>query len=185
MLNYAKVESVQEVFTREFYRVLINEKKKNNYKQIALLCIGTDKMTGDCFGPLVGTKLMQLLEDYNIYNVNIYGSLEKNINYTNILEVLKKVKDENKNSCIVVIDAALSSKENIGKIIITNKNVSLGEGLKKDKVEIGNIGVKAVVGKDCKMPKYNFKILQNISLNVVMTLADVVANGIFESIKNM
>ena len=88
MLNYAKVESVQEVFTREFYRVLINEKKKNNYKQIALLCIGTDKMTGDCFGPLVGTKLMQLLEDYNIYNVNIYGSLEKNINYTNILDSL-------------------------------------------------------------------------------------------------
>ena len=185
MLNYAKVENVQEEFKREFYRILMNEKKKNNYKQIAILCIGTDKMTGDCFGPLVGTKLVKLLENCNIYNVNIYGSLEKNINYTNILEELKRVKNENKNACIVVIDAALSTKENIGKIIIANKNVSLGEGLKKEKVEIGNIGIKAVVGKDCKMPKYNFKILQNISLNVVMSLADIVSNGIFETIKNM
>lgn len=185
MLNYAKTESVQDEFEKAFYKILIDEKKKTNYNQIAILCIGTDKMTGDSFGPLVGTMLIKMLEDYNIYNVNIYGNLERNLNYINIEDELIRVKNENKNACIIVVDAALSQKENIGKIILTNKNVSLGQGLKKEKLEIGNIGIKAVVGKDYKIPKYNFKVLQNISLNVVMKLADIVANGIFETIKNI
>ena len=93
------------------------------------------------------------------------------------------MKKINKYSVIIVIDAALSNKENIGKIFITNTKTILGKSLDKNKIEVGDISIKAVVAKNHKMPNYNFKVLQNISLNVVMTLADIVAEGITKTIK--
>ena len=57
------------------------------------------------------------------------------------------------------------------------------KSLDKNKIEVGDISIKAVVAKNHKMPNYNFKVLQNISLNVVMTLADIVAEGITKTIK--
>lgn len=59
----------------------------------------------------------------------------------------------------------------------------LGKGLNKSKIEVGDISIKAVVGKNYKLPNYNFSHLQNISLNVVITLADIVSDAIAEVIK--
>ena len=42
------------------------------YEDLVLLCIGTDKITGDCLGPLVGSKLMQ-----QNFPHPLYGTLEK------------------------------------------------------------------------------------------------------------
>jgi len=41
-------------FVCEFY----NELNKNiKISNLVFLCIGTDRITGDCFGPIVGAKL--------------------------------------------------------------------------------------------------------------------------------
>ena len=88
-----------------------------------------------------------------------------------------------KKACIIVIDAALSKKENIGEIYISKKATMLGKGLHKNQVQIGDISIKAVVGKDYKIPKYNFQILQNVSLNFVMQLADNLVEEIMEYIQ--
>ena len=61
--------------------------------------------------------------------------------------------------------------------------MTLANGLYKPKIEVGDISVKAVVGKNYKLSKYNFLSLQNISLNEVMNLAKIVAEGIYEVIK--
>lgn len=184
MLNYENVEKVnlQDKFIKDFSCSLNEIKKK--YDEIIFLCVGTDRITGDCFGPIVGTKLINLLENYNYSNVNVYGSLENNLSYENINNIMKKI-DDTKKSCLIVIDAALSKKENIGKIFISNQKTILGKGLNKDKIQIGDISIKAVVAKDYKIPQYNFKVLQNISLNGVITLADIVARGIWKVIEKM
>ena len=59
----------------------------------------------------------------------------------------------------------------------------LGKGLNKNKIEIGDLSIKAVVGKNNKIPYYNFTVLQNVSLNVVIRMASMVAEGIVEIIK--
>ena len=51
-------------FICEFYNEL-NEKNKA-FSDLIFLCIGTDRLTGDCFGPLVGDKLKS-----NINNITI------------------------------------------------------------------------------------------------------------------
>lgn len=172
---------IKETFIQEFSRCLYQERKRSF--EVVFLCIGTDRVIGDCLGPLVGTILQEKLEKYNIFNLTIYGTLEKNICYTNIQEMLEMLQSKHQNACIVVIDAALSNKENIGKIFIKKEKMSLGKSLNKSKVEIGDISIKAVVGKDYKLSKYNFTSLQNISLNVVIRLANLIADGIYEVIK--
>ena len=37
------------------------------FEDLVLLCIGTDKITGDCLGPLVGSKLKQRKFPYPLY----------------------------------------------------------------------------------------------------------------------
>ncbi len=180
-LAYNIEETLEEKFINDFCSRLYKLKKEKNYNGLTFLCIGTDKITGDCFGPLVGTKLTQYLKEYNIFNINVYGTLERPINYENFGKELLKIEKEN--SCLIVIDAALSKKENIGKIYVSNEKTVLGKVLNKNKFEIGDISIKAVVGKDLKIAKYNFISLQNISLNFIMNLADAVTNGICEVIK--
>lgn len=172
---------IKQEFIKQFSKYLYEERKK--YFEIVFLCIGTDRIIGDSLGPLVGTILKDKLEKYNIFNITIYGNLKENICYTNIKEILKRINKEHKNACIIVIDAALSNENNIGKIFVNREKMILGKGLNKVKVEVGDISIKAVVGKNYKLSNYNFSSLQNISLNVVLRLAHLIAESIYEVIK--
>ncbi len=178
-----KEEEQKEQLIQELGNYLYQEKRKKGYIELVFLCIGTDRITGDCFGPLVGSKLEEKLEHYNIFNINIFGTLKENVCYTNIKEVLKTIEIKHPNACLIVIDAALAVQEKIGNIIVRKEKMTLGKGLNKAKIEIGDISIKAVVGKNYKLPKYNFSHLQNISLNVVNTMANIVAEAITEVIK--
>lgn len=184
-LNYEKKEirEEKEIFISELSNYLYQEKRKRGYLEIVFLCIGTDRIIGDAFGPLVGSKLEERLEKYNIFNISIYGTLQKNISYKNVLEILSRIKEQHPQSCIVVIDAALAQEEKIGKIFVTKEKMLLGKGLNKAKIAIGDISIKAVVGKNYKLAKYNFSSLQNISLNSVIQLAEIVADGIYDVVK--
>ena len=176
-------KQINQNFSYELNKYLYNEKLKNDYFEIVFLCIGTDRLIGDCFGPLVGSKLKELLDEKNIYNITIYGTLNKNICYTNIDKAIKKINKEHPKACIIVIDAALSKESNIGKIYVQNKKMEIAKGLCKEKYEVGDISIKAVVGKDHKISKYNFFSMQNIPLSMVISLSNIVAEGIYEVIK--
>jgi len=183
VLNYDKIqnEDLKEKFVQDLKNAFNKSILQKGNLEVTFLCVGTDRITGDCFGPLVGSKLIDLLQAYNFSNINVYGSLETNLNYESVNKIIKTIDNK---STIIVIDAALSKKENIGKIFVSNKKTILGKGLDKNKIEIGDISIKSVVAKDYKIPRYNFKALQSISLNGVMSLSNIVAEGICEVIKS-
>lgn len=184
MLNYEEIEKIdiKEKFVSDFSYIFNKVKNEKKCIEVTFLCVGTDRITGDCFGPLVGSKLTKELKKCNYSNINVYGSLSENLSYENINRVIQNI---DKKTIIIVIDAALSKEENIGKIFVQKSKTILGKGLEKNKIEIGDISIKSVVAKDYKIAKCNFKALQNISLNGVMRLADIVSEGIFETIIKM
>ena len=49
---------------------------------IILVCIGTDRSTGDALGPLVGTKLEQV----GIKNFQVFGTLDEPVHALNLEE---------------------------------------------------------------------------------------------------
>ena len=164
-------------FVCEFYRELDKNKLINS--NIIVLCIGTDKIIGDCFGPLVGDKL----KEYNIKNFEVYGTLEKPICSLNLNDKINEINIKFKEPYIIAIDAALSSKENIGKIIVSSSFLQAGSGIKKNNIRVGNISIRAIVGQKESTVEKNIEILQNTSLNMVMNLAEIVSNGLIEVIQ--
>lgn len=155
---------------------IINLKKINN--NIVFLCIGTNKVTGDCFGPYVGTFLKKSFNEFQ--NIKIIGDLNNDITYNEIKNLEKIIENECKNSLIIVIDSALSDKENIGKVFVQNRGLKYAEGLRKQNNRIGNISIKAVVGKNANNSFRNFKTLKGVSIESVQTLSNFVARGIIE-----
>lgn len=179
MINVSNKNIKYNKFMCDFY----NEFKKinNNYSELVFLCIGTDRMTGDCFGPLVGNRIKEAIANNNI-NCIVYGDLENPLIYSDVDKSLKEIKKKCMNPCIIAIDAALSKESNIGKILVTKGGLRFGVAINKGRREVGNISIKAIIGKNYKTVNKNMQLLQNTSLNFVMSLVDIVSGGILEII---
>ena len=168
-------------FICEFYREIKDKSKCiSKYKSnIIFLCIGTDRITGDCFGPIVGEKLQ-----YEDNFCSVYGTLNEPVCASNLNDKINEIYYKHDSPFIIAIDAALSKEEYIGKIFVKNAPLILGKGIGKNVARVGDISIKAVVGRKEKTKKKNMQILQNVSLNMVMNLANIVSCGIVEVIKN-
>lgn len=169
-------------FISDFSTKIYNLKSDEPFSDYIFLCVGSDKITGDAFGPLVGDKLEKLFKNY-YNNIAVVGTLESTVSATNLEDNIKEIYKKYKNPCIIAIDSALSNKNDIGKIIVTDTKMKLGKGTNKNIIEVGDISIKGIVAQDYKIPRYNFSTLQNTSLNLVIKLANITAEGIYNVVK--
>ncbi len=132
------------------------------------------------FGPIVGYKLRYLFKD--IEEVEIFGHLDENISAKNANDTIMYIKRKYTSPLIIAIDSAISKKENIGKIVVENNGMYLGKALNKKINYVGDLSIKGIVSQNVNIPQYNFKLLQNTSLSLVMNMADVVSSGIYNVI---
>lgn len=180
MTNIGSKDIRYNKFICDFYNEF--NKINNSYTDLIFLCIGTDRMTGDCFGPLVGNKIKESIKNNNI-NCIVYGDLETPLIYSSVDKSLKEINETYEKPCIIAIDAALSKESNIGKIFVKKGGLKLGIAINKERREVGNISIKAIIGKNYKRVDKNMELLQNTSLNFVMNLVDIVSGGILEIIE--
>lgn len=173
-------EDIYNNFVNDFSNILKEKISGLEISELIFLCIGTDRITGDCFGPLVGYKLKCLFRDEE--NIKVIGSLDDIICSHNILNVINDINNKYETPFLIAIDAALSNKSNIGKIVVSGNSMNIGSGITKNNIYVGDMSIKGVVSRDLKNPKYNFKLLQNIPLNLIMNMADSVAQGICDVI---
>lgn len=173
-------EEIYNNFIKDFSYILREKIEGVEISDLIFLCIGTDRITGDCFGPLVGYKLKYLFKDEK--NIKVIGSLDNTICSHNILNVINDINNKYEAPFLIAIDAALSNKTNIGKVIVTKNRMNVGRGLSKNSIYVGDMSIKGIVSKDLKNPKYNFKLLQNTPLSLIMNMADSVAQGICDVI---
>ncbi|MGL5152093.1 MAG: spore protease YyaC [Clostridium sp.] len=141
-------------------------------REIIFLCIGTDRCTGDCLGPLVGDKLKFL----NRSNIYIYGTLENPIHSKNLETTLSRIKDTFENPYIIGVDACLGGVTNIGKIFIEKKALNPGKALNKELPSVGEMSITGIVNLS---GNYEFIVLQNTRLHTVMSLAECISKGIY------
>lgn len=172
----------EQQFICDFSNIICNLTENKVYSNILFLCIGTNRITGDTFGPIVGHKLKRLYEDTK--NIDVIGDLENIVCDSNIEYVLKDIYMKYTNPFVVAIDSALTCREEIiGKVLVNDVGIYLGKGLGKKRICVGDMSVKGIVAKDLQNPRRNLCILQNINLGFVMNMADTVANGIYNSIE--
>lgn len=168
-LSNDSIYEIREIISKEIIPAI----KKN--RDIIILCIGTDRSTGDCLGPLVGEKLKFLSRN----KIHILGNLENPIHAKNLKDTLNNINKLFNNPFIIAIDACLGSLPNVGKVIIDSKPLNPGSALNKDLPPVGNLSITGVVNISGNL---EFMVLQNTRLYVVMKLANVISRGIYHGI---
>ncbi len=162
-------------FVNEFSSILYNMKIEIPFSDYIFLCVGSDKIIGDSYGPLVGEKLKESFK--NMYNnIEVYGTLEEPISAINLEKTVTQIYKKYQHPCMIAIDSAFGREDKVGTILVSDSKMQCGKGTGKNMIKIGDISIKAVVAKDLKMPRYNFSNLQNTSLGSIMKLADITAS---------
>ncbi|WP_102273362.1 spore protease YyaC [Cytobacillus massiliigabonensis] len=143
-------------------------------RPVVIVCIGTDRSTGDSLGPLVGT----LLEEKKLSSFFVYGTLENPVHAVNLADKLDEIKKTHFNPFIIGIDACLGRLKSVGMIQAGEGPVKPGAGVNKDLPEVGHIHITGIVNVSGFM---EFFVLQNTRLHLVLNMAKTIANGIYKA----
>ena len=141
---------------------------------LVLLCVGTDRSTGDSLGPLVGSKIKDQLPP----QVAVYGSLDQPIHAVNLEATINEINERFDRPFIIAIDACLGRTESIGYISIKPGPLRPGTGVNKNLPEVGQMHIIGVVNVGGFM---EYLVLQNTRLSLVMRMAEVISAGLINS----
>lgn len=177
-INPVEVETVSfhyddpHCFNR-IYQSIYNNLVENDPKasrEPVYVCIGTDRATGDCLGPLVGSRLKSLLP-----SAQVFGTLEEPAHAVNLAETLDTIKSKIPQALIIAIDACLGKPDRIGFINVKKGSLQPGTALNKQLPAVGDFHVSAVVNVGGVL---DHLVLQNTRLYVVYRMAELIAEGL-------
>lgn len=144
-------------------------------RQVIILCIGSDRSTGDSLGPLIGYKLIKS----GLNKVTIYGSLKNPVHAANLNATIDEIYSLYNNPYVIAIDASLGRKDHIGCITLGTGALKPGLGVKKQLPEVGDIHITGIVNLSGAMDTL---LLQTTRLSTIMTLADVISEALINSL---
>ena len=143
----------------------------SNHQPVVVVCIGTDRSTGDALGPLVGTKL----HNKDTFPFFVYGTLDDPVHAVNLEEKLKKIQAEHPGAFIIGIDACLGRLNHVGMVSINDGPVKPGAGVNKQLPPVGDMHITGIVNVSGFMEYF---VLQNTRLSIVMKMADLIADSL-------
>ena len=118
--EFGLCESIPQTFHKlqKFFSTALNQQQ-----EIVVLCVGSSKVLGDCFGATVGDFLLSKNLPFWIY-----GNSTSNVNATNINVTQKLISLIHKNCTILVVDALSTTNPSlIGDIILSDEYVALNK----------------------------------------------------------
>ena len=116
-------ENLYNNFVNDFSNTMCEMASGNQYSNILFVCIGTDRITGDSFGPLVGQKLNLLFS--NADKINVIGNLDNPVSANNASNIIKDINNQYTNPFVIAVDAALSTQNNVGTIAVNKGGLHL------------------------------------------------------------
>ncbi|QQE81512.1 spore protease YyaC [Alicyclobacillus sp. SO9] len=148
-------------------------------RPIVIVCVGTDRSTGDVFGPIIGARLQ---ENLNHPRISIYGTLDNPVHAVNLSTKLEDIHHIHKSSnpVLIAIDACLGNFEHVGQIVLEKGPLRPGAGVKKTLPEFGSYTITGVVNVAGFMEYF---VLQNTRLGIVMKMTEVVVEALLDSIR--
>ncbi len=153
--------------SRQLKHLIYNVDK--DFNKLCFICIGTDRSTGDSYGPLVGHMLSKI----KLYKYEVYGTLENPVHAKNLDYVLNSI--ENKSTLIIAIDSCLGNLDNIGNISVRYGGIKPGSGVGKDLPEVGDLSISGIVNVGGFA---SHLVLQCTRLNTVLKMAEITSASI-------
>ena len=146
-------------------------RRKRFEDELVIVCIGTDRSTGDALGPLVGSKLEVRQSQY----LQVYGTLDEPVHAMNLSEKMEQIQRSHPCATVIAIDACLGQFSNVGNINVADGPLKPGAGVKKELPPVGSFHITGIVNVGGFMEYF---VLQNTRLSLVMKMADVIASGL-------
>jgi putative sporulation protein YyaC len=146
--------------------------------ELIILCIGTDRSTGDSLGPLVGSKLI----DLGIAPATVFGTLDFPVHAVNLHQTISQIHAQYQKPFIIAVDACLGRFESIGYISIKEGPLQPGTGVNKNLPAVGDLQIVGIVNVGGFM---EYMVLQNTRLNLVMKMADIISQGIYREVQQL
>lgn len=144
-----------------------------------ILCIGTDKVTGDALGPMVGDFLT---ERFNV-PCFVYGTFSYPVTALNLSAALGFIKSRHESQKLIAVDSSMGSTEQIGSVKLTYGGIRPGAASGKALPVTGDLSVTATVAA---LDKPN--ALESVRLGLVKRLAENIAfalnKGITSALSN-
>lgn len=156
-------------------RKMAQEARESNRK-IIVLCIGTDRSTGDALGPLTGSKMHSI----NMYP-HVFGTLDDPVHATNLADMVAAIQSSFEKPYIIAVDACLGKIENVGCVSLGLGPVKPGAAVKKDLPAVGDAYITGIVNVGGFMEHL---VLQSTRLNLVVKMADTIAYGVSFGLQN-
>lgn len=135
------------------------------------VCIGTDLVTGDSLGPMVGSVLRCSPD----FPYTVYGTLSRPVHAVNLSDTMVEVADRHPGSPVIAIDASLGTKKHLHYITIAPGALSPGAGVNKFLGTVGDISITGIINIS---GEYAHTILQSTRPSTVMNMAQCIAKGI-------
>lgn len=141
--------------------------------RLLFLCIGSDRSTGDAFGPWVGTLLKERGWPH------VIGTLEEPCDAYKVEEAARiALGMQEEDWTVVAIDACLGKPTSVGGFIASAGPLRPGAATGRKLPSVGNISIAGVV--NLNGPKA-YGMLQTTSLYLVMNMAKQTADAIHEA----
>ena len=148
------------------------------WTEIVFLCIGSDRITGDCLGPICGQKLSGLCASRSF----IYGTLSHPVHALNLSETLVTILGRHPAGLILAIDASLGAEGHLGYISAGTGPLIPGAGVKKELPAVGDIFITGIVNQSGMFDRF---LLQTTRLSTVLRLADTITLGILNCFSSL
>lgn len=142
---------------------------------IVIVCIGTDRSTGDSLGPLIGSQLLKM----NYSGLHLFGTLDEPVHAMNLADSIAEIERLYDSPFILAIDACLGQVSSVGYITVADGPVKPGAGVQKNLPSLGHMHVTGTVNVGGFMEYF---VLQNTRLSVVMRMSEIISRSIFRSL---
>lgn len=135
------------------------------------LCIGSDRVTGDSLGPMIGSWL----KNRYYKKLPVYGTLELPVHALNLDETMEQIHKMHRGHPIIAIDASLGTREHQGYITVGKGSICPGAGVNKALSEVGDLFITGIVGVS---GRFSHLSLQTARLSWIISIAEQIAGGI-------
>ena len=175
-----KDDNARRTLEDTFLQLLENQKHYHSIDatRIVIVCIGSDRATGDSLGPITGSKLMEHL----LPGTALYGTLEAPVHAKNICETIAHIDSAHPDSYIIAIDASLGRTSRIGHLKLGLGPIHPGACINKGLPSVGDMYITGIVNFSGMMEAI---VLQTTQLGLVMRMADIIAQGVHQGLARL
>lgn len=140
-------------------------------QQRIVICIGSDRSTGDSLGPLVGTSLKQTQPP----RTTVWGTLSNPVHALNLERYRAELGKFTTHPLVIAVDACLGKPGSVGLIDVGKGPLIPGAGVNKKLPPIGQIYLSGIVNLGGFMEQM---VLQSTRLFHVSEIASVIAHAL-------